>query len=102
MNIFLKSAGKQEGTSCVSNMVQLGDFFYLSGQTGLGESIQEQTITAINKVIDVLSNYGLQLHHVVKFTVYLKNIEDKEAFLNTFKNFVDEPFPACTIWKYRI
>lgn len=97
MNIFLKSAGKQEGTSCVSNMVQLGDFFYLSGQTGLGESIQEQTITAINKVIDVLSNYGLQLHHVVKFTVYLKNIEDKEAFLNTFKNFVDEPFPACTI-----
>ena len=55
MNIFLKSAGKQEGTSCVSNMVQLGDFFYLSGQTGLGESIQEQTITAINKVIDVLS-----------------------------------------------
>ena len=31
MNIFLKSAGKQEGTSCVSNMVQLGDFFYLSG-----------------------------------------------------------------------
>ena len=46
---------------------------------------------------DVLSNYGLQLHHVVKFTVYLKNIEDKEAFLNTFKNFVDEPFPACTI-----
>ena len=97
MNIFLKSAGKQEGTSCVSNMVQLGDFFYLSGQNGLGESIQEQTITAINKVIDVLSNYGLQLHHVVKFTVYLKNIEDKEAFLNTFKNFVDEPFPACTI-----
>lgn len=97
MNIFLKSAGKQEGTSCVSNMVQLGDFFYLSGQTGLGESIQEQTITAINKAIDVLSNYGLQLHHVVKFTVYLKNIEDKEAFLNTFKNFVDEPFPACTI-----
>ena len=48
-------------------------------------------------MIDVLSNYGLQLHHVVKFTVYLKNIEDKEAFLNTFKNFVDEPFPACTI-----
>ena len=35
MNIFLKSAGKQEGTPCVSNMVQLGDFFYLSGQTGL-------------------------------------------------------------------
>ena len=36
MNIFLKSAGKQEGAPCVSNMVQLGDFFYLSGQTGLG------------------------------------------------------------------
>ena len=97
MNIFLKSAGKQEGEPCVSNMVQLGDFFYLSGQTGLGESIQEQTITAINKVIDVLSNYGLQLHHVVKFTVYLRDINDKDAFLATFKNFVDEPFPACTI-----
>ena len=97
MNIFLKSAGKQEGMSCVSNMVQLGDFFYVSGQHGQGETIQEQTITAINKLIDVLSNFGLQLHHVVKFTVYLKDIQDKEAFLSTFKNFLDEPYPACTI-----
>ena len=61
MNIFLKSAGKQEGTSCVSNMVQLGDFFYLSGQTGLGESIQEQTITAINKVIDQTMVYSFTM-----------------------------------------
>ena len=97
MNIFLKSAGKQEGCSCVSNMVQLGDFFYLSGQTGNGETIQEQTITAINKVIDVLSNFDLQLHHVVKFTVYLKDINDKDAFLSVFKNFLDEPYAACTI-----
>lgn len=97
MNIFLKSAGKQEGMPCVSNMVQLGDFFYVSGQHGQGETIQEQTITAINKLIDVISNFGLQLHHVVKFTVYLKDIQDKEAFLSTFKNFLDEPYPACTI-----
>ena len=40
MNIFLKSAGKQEGTQCVSNMVQLVDFIYLSVQTGIGETIQ--------------------------------------------------------------
>lgn len=97
MNIFLKSAGKQEEMPCVSNMVQLGDFFYVSGQHGQGETIQEQTITAVNKLIDVISNFGLQLHHVVKFTVYLKDIQDKEAFLSTFKNFLDEPYPACTI-----
>lgn len=97
MNIFLKSAGKQQGNDYASSLVQLGDFFYLSGQTGSGSTIEEQTITAVNQVIDVLSNFDLQMYHVVKFTIYLSDIKNKDAFLSVFKNFIEEPYAACTI-----
>ena len=44
MNIFLKSAGKQEGEPCVSNMVQLGDFFYLSGKQALEKAFRNKQL----------------------------------------------------------
>ena len=97
MNIFLNSTGKQENTNCISKAVSLGDFVYVSAQTGSGETIEEQTMTACNKVIDAISSLGLKMHHLVKFTVYLKDIELKDAFLKTFEYFLEEPFPACSI-----
>lgn len=96
MNVFLNSTGLQENTDCVSKAVSLGDFVYVSAQVGEGETIEEQTLTACNKVIDAVEEFGLQMHHLVKFTVYLKHIEDKKAFLKVFRNFLEAPFPACS------
>lgn len=96
MNVFLNSTGIQEGTDCISKAVSLGDFVYISAQAGDGETIEEQTMTACNKLIDAIEDFGLQMHHLVKFTVYLTKLENKDAFLNAFKNFVEAPFPACS------
>lgn len=97
MNIFMNSVGLQEGSTCISSGVSLGDFVYISAQTGEGDTIQEQVLTACNKVIEVLAHFGLEMRHVVKFTMYVKDLNQKEAILNIFKNFVEAPFPAMSI-----
>lgn len=95
MNVFLNSTRVKDG--CISSAVSLGDFVYVSGQTGEGDTIEEQTIIVCNKLIDVLSDLDLELRHVVKLTVYLNDLANKEAFLNVYKNFVEAPYPAATI-----
>ncbi len=94
MNIFLNSVGTVDG--CVSQAVNLGDFVYVSGQIGRGDTIEEQTVTACNSIIDILSQMDLRMDHVVKITVYLKDINQKDAFLSIYQNFVEAPYPAAT------
>lgn len=96
MNVFLNSGSLQENEDCVSSIVQLGDFFYLSAQLGKGDSITEQAVSVCNEIVEVLSEFDLRFDHVVKFTVYLKNLKDKEEFLSVFKNYLEKPFPAVS------
>ncbi len=97
MNQFLYTAGLQEGKDCISSAVSLGDFVYVSAQVGKGDNIGEQTISALRQFLDVLSNMTLEIRHVVKFTVFLTNMENRDAFLSVYKTLVEEPFPAMTI-----
>ena len=42
----------------------------------VGSTIEEQTKRVLKNLSIVLSRIGLSLHHVVKTTVYLKNMDD--------------------------
>ncbi|MDO4663421.1 MAG: RidA family protein [Erysipelotrichaceae bacterium] len=97
MNLFLKTGEHQEGYDCVSSIVQLGDFFYLSGQLGHGATFREQCIDACYRLSDALAQFDLRFDHVLKFTVYLTDIEMKDEFLSVFANFADQPYPTMTI-----
>lgn len=97
MNMFIKTGERQPGIDCASSIVQLGDFFYLSGQLGKGETFQEQCINCCYAISDVLDEFSLRFDHVLKFTVYLDDISLKDEFLKVFHNFVDLPYPAMTI-----
>lgn len=97
MNLFLKTGDRQEGIRCASSLVQLGDFFYLSGQLGRGATFHDQCINACYALSDVLAQFDLRFDHVLKFTVYLSDIELQDDFLSVFENFVDQPYPALTI-----
>ena len=46
MNIFLKIGDSVPRDECISEIVQLGDFVYMSAQTGRGQTFQEQCVTA--------------------------------------------------------
>lgn len=97
MNQFLYTAGLQEGKDCISSAVSLGDFVYISAQAGEGKGIEEQSITALKKMVNVLSDMTIEIRHVVKFTVYLTDMKNRDAFLSVYKTLVEAPFPAMTI-----
>lgn len=96
MNLFLKTGEPMSQYDCVSSMVQLGDFFYLSGQIGKGSTFHDQCVSACYAVTDVLHQFDLRFDHILKFTVYLVDIELRDEFLEVFSNFVDQPYPALT------
>lgn len=96
MNTFLKTGDRQAGMDCISSIVQLGDFFYISGQLGRGQTFHEQAVMACYAVKDCLHEFGLRFDHILKFTVYLTDIEMQEEFLSVFSNFVEAPYPVAT------
>ena len=95
MNVFLH--GKNIQDECISNIVSLGDFVFVSGQTGQGQTIEQQARTACEKLDGQLSLMHLEIRHIVKTTIYLKHLEDREVFLQVYKQFFEAPYPACTI-----
>jgi 2-iminobutanoate/2-iminopropanoate deaminase len=97
MNTFLKAGERQEHMDCVSSFVQLRDFFYVSGQLGEGDTFRDQCVHACFKVKEILHDFDLRFDHILKFTVYLTDIEMQDTFLDVFANFADQPYPAVTI-----
>ncbi len=95
MNIFLK--GRDIKEDCISNVVSLGDFIFVSGQCGQGVTIEEQTELAINKVIKQLASFDLECRHIVKTNIYLKDLQMKPMVLELYKKYFEAPFPACSI-----
>src|SRR5229473_8467332 len=67
-----------------SQAVRANGFLYLSGQVALdpktgemtGADIQQQTERVLENVKGILEAAGSSLHHVVKTTVFLKDMND--------------------------
>ena len=86
-----------------SQAVRIGDTLYTSGQVALDPAtgalvpggIREQTARVLDNLSAVLAEAGLDLAHVVKTTVYLKNMADFAA-MNTLyaKYFAPEGITA--------
>lgn len=97
MNQFLYTAGLQKDSDCISSAVSLGDFICIGCQYGEGDTLEEQCISVINKVKDVVENLGAELRHVIKYTLYLSDMDMKQSFLSIYKNYVEAPYPVMTI-----
>lgn len=78
-------------------MVQLGDFFYLSGQIGKGSTFHDQCVSACYAVTDVLHQFDLRFDHILKFTVYLVDIELRDKFLEVFSNIRRSALPGADL-----
>jgi 2-iminobutanoate/2-iminopropanoate deaminase len=67
-----------------SQAIRVGDMLYASGQVALDPAtgqlvsggIAEQTVRALENIKAVLTQAGLDLTHVIKTTVFLKNMSD--------------------------
>jgi 2-iminobutanoate/2-iminopropanoate deaminase len=67
-----------------SQAVRVGDMVYTSGQVALDPAtgtivaggIREQTVRVLDNLSAVLAEAGLDMAHVIKTTVFLKNMAD--------------------------
>ena len=91
MNVFVKNVQTDKAPKAIgpySQATKLGDFVYLSGQVALdpqtgalaGESIEEQTHQVMKNIGAILSELGLRYDHIMKPTVFLKDLNDFQAF----------------------
>ena len=95
MNIYINSTkGKDEA---ISGLVTLGDFVYVSGQYGQGDTIDEQTRSACSQIQKQLDLMKLKMHHVLKTTIYVTDFSLKDRVLKIYQSYFEAPYPASTV-----
>jgi 2-iminobutanoate/2-iminopropanoate deaminase len=85
-----------------SQAVKASGFIYLSGQVALdpktgdliGSDIRQQTERTLENVKGVLEAAGTNLHHVVKTTVFLKDMNDFAAMNEIYARYFTAAPPA--------
>jgi len=85
-----------------SQAIKAGGFLYMSGQVALdpktgemtGATIAEQTERVMNNIKGIIEAAGSNLHHVVKTTVYLKDMNDFTAMNEVYGKFFTAAPPA--------
>lgn len=85
-----------------SQAVKANGFLYLAGQVALdpktgeltGSDIRQQTERALENVKGILEAAGSNLHHVVKTTVFLKDLNDFAAMNEVYGRFFNAAPPA--------
>jgi len=84
-----------------SAAVGVGDFVFVSGQIGLdqdgkihGYTPKEQAQKALENLQATLAAAGLTLDHVVKTTIFLKDMDEFGAVNEVYGQFFREPYPA--------
>ena len=85
-----------------SAAISYGNFIFTSGQLGLipesgepaGEDIRSQTRQSLKNVQSVLEAAGTDLSHVLKTTVFLRNMDDFAAMNEVYAEFFPGECPA--------
>lgn len=85
-----------------SQAVWAGDFLFASGQvpvdpaTGdlVSQDVQEQAHQALKNVRSILEAAGLTMDHVVKATVFIKNMDNFGKINEVYAQYFSTPYPA--------
>jgi len=85
-----------------SQAIRTNGFLYVSGQVALdpktgemtGVDIRQQTERVLENVKGILEAAGSNLHHVVKTTVFLKDMNEFAAMNEVYGKYFTSPPPA--------
>lgn len=84
-----------------SQAILINNLVYTSGQLGLDpvtgelpEGVEAQAAQSLRNVEAVLTAAGTSLEHVVKTTVFLKNMNDFTKVNEVYGTFFSQPYPA--------
>ncbi|WP_276390485.1 Rid family detoxifying hydrolase [Eudoraea chungangensis] len=98
--VFHPSHEIKKQSAPYSDVVEVGNLFFLAGQIGMDHTtrtmveagIVTETEQAIKNIKEVLEQHGLTLDNVVKCTVILASMEDFSAFNKVYsKHFTKKP-----------
>lgn len=97
--IFTKQAPAALGP--YSQAIAAGDFLYVSGQIGVDpmsgemtEGIENQTKLVLKNIQAISEAAGTDLTKAVKFSIYLKSMNDFATVNNIYGSYLQEPYPA--------
>lgn len=101
MNKMINAKNAPAAVGPYSHAVVTGNMMYTSGQLGLvpetGElsvGVEAQARTALDNLKAVLKADGFELSHVIKTTVFLKNMSDFAAINAIYAQYFTEVLPA--------
>jgi 2-iminobutanoate/2-iminopropanoate deaminase len=85
-----------------SQAIKANGFIYVSGQVALdpqngeivGADVRQQTERVFENIIGILEAAGANLHHVVKTTVFLKDMNDFPAMNEVYARYFTAAPPA--------
>lgn len=98
--IYHESHEPKKQSAPFSDAVEVGNFFFLSGQIGMNHTTRTlvdgglvpQTIQTIQNIKAVLEQHKMDLANVVKCTVILSTMEDFAAFNEVYSQyFINKP-----------
>jgi 2-iminobutanoate/2-iminopropanoate deaminase len=73
-----------------------GEWVFLAGQTGPGETIEDQTSSALGKIAALLGAAGCTTADVVSCLVHLSDLADFQRFNAVYEKHFPEPRPVRT------
>ncbi len=74
----------------------VGEWVYLAGQTGSGDTIEEQVSDSLSKIDALLAAAGGTLSDVVSCLVHLADLADFQRFNAVYERHFAEPRPVRT------
>ena len=88
-----------------SRAIRAGGLLFVSGQvprdfrTGelAGEDVESQTRAVLENLRAVLAAAGAGLEDVVSVTVYLRDVDDWDAFNAVYRDVMPPPWPSRTV-----
>ena len=94
-----KALGTYSQGSRVANLV------FTSGQVGINpitgalveDNFEEEVLQVLNNVIAVLEQGGSDINHIIKLTVFIKDITNFKIVNDVFISFFNKDFPARSL-----
>lgn len=84
-----------------SQAIQAGDFIYVSGQIGINpasgevvEGIEAQTKQVMENLTAILTEAGTNFSQVVKFTIFLNDMNNFSTVNEIYGSYLEKPYPA--------
>lgn len=98
----IQANGAPQAIGPYSQAIKYENLLFISGQIAIdpktnmfiGGDIRQQTVRVLENIKAILEETGLNLNHVIKTTIYLKNIEDFTQVNEIYSLYFKEHKPA--------